>query len=281
METICEKIMVETKYLGANVSCVRTERGPVLVDSPFLAEDAREWGRVIKGTTGRDAEYLINTDHHFDHVLGNCFLTSRIICHSTAAKGIRFLRDRDQLKQIIQSTFADLLPTIEREVDALTIPSPFITFDKSITIYMGDATFVIEYVGGHSPGTVMTYVPEYKVVFTGDNVEGQFPYFGQAQFYAWKKLLQRMMEVDIEIVVPGHGEVGGKEMVEQYLRFFQGMEEEVKRFHKEGMSLEEMLTKSKMLHFFSMEQMRKEGFALSWVEGQYQSAAKQILSGAE
>ena len=281
METFCDRILVETKYLGANVSCIQTERGSVLVDSPFLPDDAREWKELIGMSTGTDAEFLINTDHHFDHVLGNCFLTERIICHSTAAKGIKFLRDKNQLKQIIKSTFADLPPGIEGEVDTLAIPSPFITFDKSITIDMGNVTIGIEYVGGHSPGTVLVYVPEWKAVFTGDNVEGQFPYFGQSRFYDWKKALQRIMDLDIEVVVPGHGEVAGKEMVNRYLLFFEGLEKEVKGFHAAGMRVEQMAQESEVLHFFPSRGKMEDRHVPSWAETQYGLAAKQILSGQD
>ncbi len=278
MEILKNRILVETEYKGANVSCIKTQKGAVLIDSPFLKKDAEDWARSIREKMDQDIAFLINTDHHFDHVLGNMYLTDRIISHSTAAKGIKFLEDKQQLKMIIQGMVAELPPEIEVEMDALVIPSPFITFDHNLTLTMGDATIVVEFVGGHSPGTVLIYVPEYKIVFTGDNIEAQFPYFGQGRFYGWKKLLERILTMDIDTVVPGHGPVGGKDMVEKYLAFFQGLEDEVKKFDLNGINADQMPKESKMLDFFSMEEAAKEGIPRAYWEMQYMIAAKQILS---
>ena len=93
MHTYKKKIFVETAYLGANVSCVATERGLVLIDSPFLPGDAMEWVGLVREQTGKKIAYQINTDHHFDHVLGNAFTTENVICHDKAARGIAFLKD--------------------------------------------------------------------------------------------------------------------------------------------------------------------------------------------
>ena len=88
METVKKRILVETEYPGANVSCISTSRGLIYVDSPFLPDDGKKWGELTREQTGQDAAYVINTDHHYDHVMGNCFLTSKVICHTKAARGL-------------------------------------------------------------------------------------------------------------------------------------------------------------------------------------------------
>jgi len=280
IQTWKNRILVETEYDGANVSCIRTEKGLVLVDSPFLPEDAKEWARLIREQTGREVAFQINTDHHFDHIMGNEFLTDRIICHATAARGIKYIRNKQVLKDIIRPTHPEILDQMEAEIDALVIPSPLITFDRRLTLDMGDTTVHLEFVGGHSPGTILTYLPEEKAVFTGDNVEGQFPYFGQGQFYSWKVVLEKILAMDIELLVPGHGPVGGKEMVESYIDFFQKLEDEVKNFDDRGLTIEEMAQKSELIHFFPKEDTEEELQKEPWLRDQYQFAAKQILAGS-
>jgi len=275
MRTHKDRIIVETEYLGANVSCVNTKKGLVLIDSPFLPADARGWAKRLREETGRGVAFQINTDHHFDHVMGNGLLTENIICHSTAARGIRAIRNKQNLKEIIRGSFPDVLAGIEREVEELPIPSPLITFDQKLTLDLEDATIVLEFVGGHSPGTILVYLVEDKVVFTGDNVEGQFPYFGQGRFGDWKRTLRKILAMDIDLVVPGHGEVGGKELVETYVRFFETLEDEVKGFARGGCTVEQMVERSQAIDFFPLsEEIRR-----SWVEEQYKFAAKQILAG--
>ena len=264
--------------MGANVSCISTKKGLVLIDSPFLPRDAEDWASRIRELTGQDIAYLINTDHHFDHVMGNAVLTENVICHSTAAKGISFLGNKQALKKMVQDAFPDVLADIEPDIDNLNIVSPLITFDKKLALDMGDATIILEFVAGHSPGTILVYLAEDRAVFTGDTVEAQFPYFGQAHFSAWKETLRKILLMDIEVVVPGHGPVGGKEMVEKYSCFFQNLEEEVKDFELRGLTIEEMVEKSGVINFFPKDEVAREGLPQSWIGEQYKTAARVILA---
>ena len=112
MQIIKKRILVETDYLGANVSCIATARGLVFIDSPFLPQDGKKWADLTRQQTGKDAAYVINTDHHYDHVMGNCFLTPNVICHTRAAKGMDYLKNKQALKQVIKDAFPDVLPRI-------------------------------------------------------------------------------------------------------------------------------------------------------------------------
>jgi cyclase len=277
IQTYGKRILVETEYDGANVSCIRTQNGLVLVDSPFLPGDAREWAGRIREKTGREVAYQINTDHHFDHVMGNEFLTDNIICHTTAVRGIKYIRNKQALKDIIRPTHPEISGSLEAEIDALRIPLPLIAFDSRLILDMGDATFHLEYVGGHSPATILIHLPEEKAVFTGDNVEGQFPYFGQGRFYQWKEILHKILAMDVDLVVPGHGPVGGKEMVQTYIDFFEKLEEEVSGYHSKGMSVDEMAKQSGLIGFFPREDPAEALLKEPWLREQYKFAAKQVL----
>jgi cyclase len=279
MQTLKKRILVETGYLGANVSCLSTAQGLVFVDSPFLPPDGKNWADLTSRQTGKEAAYVINTDHHYDHVMGNVFLTPKVICHTRAARGLDYLRNKKVLKQTIRDAFPDIIPEYESDIDRIELVRPHITFDRGLTLDMGDATIVLEFVGGHSPATIMIYLTEEKVLFTGDNVEGQFPFFGQAHFGKWKEALQKMLSLDIDLVVPGHGEVGGKEMVEKYFIFFEELELEVRDFQLQGLTTEEMAVKSKTVNFFPADHTegRDQTQALSWIRRQYQLAAEAVL----
>jgi cyclase len=138
---------------------------------------------------------------------------------------------------------------------------------------MDDATLNLEFVGGHSPGTILIHFVEGGVIFTGDNVEGNFPYFGQCQFFPWKETLRRILTIECEFIVPGHGPVGGREMVQRYLDFFQEIEEEVDDFRQKGFSPKEMVQKSRAIGFFPHE----EELTWGWREEQYRIIAGKIL----
>jgi len=277
MQTIKNRILVETGYLGANVSCLSTARGLVFIDSPFLPEDGQKWADLTREQTGQSPAYVINTDHHYDHVMGNMFLTPKVICHTKAARGLDYLRNKPVLKKVIREAFPDVFPKYEADIDRVELVRPHITFDKGLSLDMGDATLVLESVGGHSSATIMIYLAEEKVLFTGDNVEGQFPYFGQAHFGRWKEALQKMLSLDIDRVIPGHGEVGGKEMVEKYVTFLTELESEVREFQSQGLTTEGMALKSKTVSFFPTDQTEDQDQTRSWIRRQYQLAAEAVL----
>ncbi len=276
MQIIKKRILVETDYLGANVSCIATSRGLVFIDSPFLPQDGKKWAGLTRQQTGKDAAYVINTDHHYDHVMGNSFLTPNVICHTRAAKGMDYLKNKQALKQVIKDAFPDVIPRYESYFARFDFVSPHITFDKGLNLDMGDATFVLEFVGGHSPATIMIYLPEEKILFTGDNVEGQFPFLGQAHFGKWKEALKKMLSMEIDVVVPGHGPVGVKGMVEKYLTFFEELEFEVRDFRSQGLTIDEMARKSKMVDFFPTEETETRDQA-EWIRRQYKLAAEALL----
>jgi glyoxylase-like metal-dependent hydrolase (beta-lactamase superfamily II) len=277
MEMFGKRLLVETGYPGANVSCMITARGLVLIDTPMRPADAREWASRVKSETGREIAFLICTDHHYDHVMGFPFLTDRVICHTTAARGFRFLNDKEALKNTIRATFPQEAREIEEELANITFSSPLLSFDRRLVLDMGDATFHLEFVGGHSPGTILIYLPEERTLFTGDNVETQFPYFGQCRFSAWREGLHKMKTLDVERVVPGHGYVGGPELIDDYIAFFKDLEEEVKRFHQQGLTADEMANKSATLHRFPTLEAGGAGQARAWLAGQYKLAVDAIL----
>ena len=273
IQKLKDRLLVETEYIGANVSCVSTQKGLVLIDTPFLPEDAREWKEKITSETGQEIAYIINTDDHFDHVMGNEFLSRNIICHDVAAKGLALNRDKKFLRQIIKGVFPQMMDKLEAEIDALEIPKPLFTFKNKLTLDMGDTTFILESVGGHSPGTILIYCPELKAAFAGDNVEAQFPFCGQIHYEAWKAVLQKMLAMDIDLVVPGHGPVGGLELVRVYDEFSKNLESEINSFQTSGIEIDEMPEKSQVINTFPSEPGME-----AWIKLQYRSAAKAILS---
>jgi len=94
---------------------------------------------------------------------------------------------------------------------------------KEGDLHLGEKIFKIYETPGHSPGSLSIYWPEQKVLFTGDVIF--YGGIGRTDFLEGdSKLLMRSIErlsqLDIELLLPGHGEVVmGKEMVLQNFEF--------------------------------------------------------------
>jgi cyclase len=123
---------------------------------------------------------------------------------------------------------------------------PDITFSEKLTFYLGGYTFHLTHMPGHSPHQLAVYVPEEKVVFTSDNVVRGLPFFRQAVPREWLRTLQRLDELDVDIVVPGHGEVGGKSYFKEMGRTVQSWIDAVQAAIDSGMSSTEAQDKLTM-----------------------------------
>jgi len=240
MIKITDHIFVETKYLGANVGCVITEQGPVLIDTPMLPEEAHDLRDQLRQISELDIAYIIYTHQHFDHVMGSAFLTKRTIAYNGAISGIKYLET--SLANDITLFFPDLYEEKKEIFDNLDIILPQITFFNELRLYMGDITLELSFVGGHSSASIVIYVPEDRVVFCGDNVvTGILPVTANCRFGPWIEMLRRVEEMEVDTIVPGHGDIGGKELARNMRFYFEGMRDRVRSLFNVGATKEEVL----------------------------------------
>jgi len=240
MIKVTDHVFVETKYLGANVGCVITEQGPVLIDTPMLPEEASELREQLGQLSDSDIAYIIYTHQHFDHVMGSAFLTRRTIAYNGAISGIKYLET--SLANDITMFFPDLYEEKKDIFDNLEIILPQITFSNELKLYMGDRTLELSFVGGHSSASIVIYVPEDRVVFCGDNVvTGILPVTANCRFGPWIEMLRRVEEMEVDTIVPGHGDIGGKELTRNMRFYFEGMRDRVRSLLDVGATKEEVL----------------------------------------
>lgn len=240
MIKITDHVFVETKYLGANVGCVVTEQGPVLIDTPMLPEEADELRDQLRQMSDLDIAHIIYTHQHFDHVIGSAFLTKRTIAYHGAIGGIRYL-ETNLAKEIVLF-FPDLYEEKKEVFDNLDIVLPQITFSSELRLHMGDRTLELTFVGGHSSASIVIYVPEDRVLFAGDNiVTGQLPFTANCRFRPWIEMLRRVEEMEIDTIVPGHGDICGPEITRSIRSYFEGMRDRVLSLLDIGATKEEVL----------------------------------------
>jgi glyoxylase-like metal-dependent hydrolase (beta-lactamase superfamily II) len=86
LKEIAQGVFAETDYIGCNNSCIVTDEGLVLVDPPMCPSKAVAWKK--RTSELGDLRYVINTEHHWDHIGGNCFYPdARVISHSKTREG--------------------------------------------------------------------------------------------------------------------------------------------------------------------------------------------------
>ncbi len=213
MEQVSANVFSETKLRGCNPSYVTTSDGVVFVDTPQLPTRAVAMRREAEDHG--PIRYVINTEHHVDHIFGNYYFkgAGSVVHHQGVFD--RFMVPGPELDPFAYA--AEAIPTDdpdgaaifpEREVYYADPNKGQIVFTGDLTLRVGGHTFRLLHTPGHTPGQIAVHVPEERVVFTGDTV------FSECQTWLmtsdvdqWLDALEVIRALDVDHLVPGHGPI--------------------------------------------------------------------------
>lgn len=213
-ENVTANVFTDITIRGCNPSYVLTSEGPVVVDTPQLPtkavamrHEAEEHGPI---------QYVINTEHHVDHIFGNYYfrgIPGKVIHHQGVYDNFMvptpLLDPFDYAAEAIPMNDPEgqgIFP--QREVYFRDLNKAQIVFTGNVTLNVGDHTFHLLHTPGHTPGQIAVYVPEERVVFTGDTVFSEVQTWVMASDVdQWIDALNTIAHLDVDHVVPGHGPV--------------------------------------------------------------------------
>jgi glyoxylase-like metal-dependent hydrolase (beta-lactamase superfamily II) len=199
----------------------------------MVPANAKKWAK--EAAKYGPIRYVINTEPHGDHISGNCYFGGKVIAHEGTRDAILASKVED-FENMLKMMAPDSLPI----PDDFRYRPPDITLSERLTFYLGDHTFKLIHLPGHSPYQIAVYVPEERIVFTSDNVVvGNMPFFGPSIPNEWLKSLKEYDKLDVDKVVPGHGPVADKSCFKQMYKIVKGCLDAVRAAIAKGMSLEE------------------------------------------
>lgn len=221
MQEIASGVYVHLDFRGSNVGLIETSEGNILVDTPLIPSDNQRWLSYIRQVTNnKPILYVINTDHHRGHVLGNQFYNAPVIAHDLAWKNMRGY-GANFCQRVVDSFKRE--PKIQAEFANLEIVRPTITFDSRLDLEYGGRTVRLIHVGGHTEATILIWLPNEKVLFAGDTVwSDQHPYMAQANSKQWLEALSYIRKLHPSTIVPGHGQLTNIEAtgpLSEYIRY--------------------------------------------------------------
>ncbi len=233
MQQIAPNVYCEIGSRGCNFSWVVTREGVVIIDTPPVPSDAVKWREEI--SKFGPIRYVINTEPHMDHFAGNAFLGGTVVGHD----GVR--------NAILQGSLEELREMVKRFAPESPPPAkdfhlrpPDITFSQNLTLNLGEHTFELINMPGHTPYQAVVYVPEEKVVCTSDNVVYRHEsYLHQSLPFAWLETLQKMQQFEADVFVPGHGNVCDKSGLKDMSALIQAWIDTVQKAVDAGLTLEE------------------------------------------
>lgn len=212
MRQLTSRLYAETEYLWANVGAAVTDAGIVLIDCPVRPSQSRHWQEALKPLSDKGIQYLIGTDYHVDHTTGVGFVEGdfKFVTPQRVFDELEKIRGntRTARKTFIQ-TLIDMGEKEEAElVGDADIPPPEICFNDHLTLHLEPLTFEIYRKGGHTPACTCVFVPEERVLFSGDVMINEAgPGMRDASINDWIDALEWMENLPVDHIVPGHGDV--------------------------------------------------------------------------
>ncbi|MEV4707915.1 MBL fold metallo-hydrolase [Actinoplanes sp. NPDC049316] len=196
----------------------------------FAAEQAR--GRRI---------YLTSTHFHPEHAFGArtfageaTYLINQAQADDLAGKGAGYLQ-----------MFRSLGETTARYLEDVHLPAPDITYDDAYDLDLGGRVVHLRATGpAHSRGDQVVTVPDAGVMFTGDLVEtGQFaifpwfpPHDTDVNGVRWIEVMRRLSAAAPRTVVPGHGDIGGRALLDEVRAYLEELRDETWKRRDSAMS---------------------------------------------
>ncbi len=247
MQQVSANVYVETGFRGCNPGFVTTSEGIVMVDSPQNPSDVVKWREYMKGKG--EVRYLINTEPHVDHVAGNFFFAVPVIAHEGFGAALSSLTTEGITEWVRQAD-----PDGMSLMDGYFLRRPSITFSERLFLYLGDHTFEVIHLPGHTASQSAVYVPEERLVFTGDNIFHRCQtFFHEAYPEEWLQSLKRLAELDVDTIVPGHGEVCDKGYIGEQASFIEEWMGAVRHAIAQGLTKEEAQERISFLDRYPMD----------------------------
>ncbi len=236
MEKIRDNIFAETEFLGCNPSFVITSEGIVMIDAPQKPEEAFKWRKQI-GEFGK-ITYLINTDHHRDHAIGDYYFGADTIMHEGTLKKLAAPDYVERCRNWVKL----LDPQAGSVIDHYFVRQPRFTYTSKMSICLGDDIFELIHVRSHTEDETLVYMPQKKVLFTGDTVcTNAIPSLYESYPLDWLEALKLIETLDFEVLVPGHGKVGKKDSMRQFQSELRGLIDRAQEKIDQGLSREEII----------------------------------------
>jgi glyoxylase-like metal-dependent hydrolase (beta-lactamase superfamily II) len=187
-----------------NSGVVIGDDGVMVIDTTATPIMAQDLIRRIREVTDKPIKYVVLSHYHAVRVLGaSAYGAQEIIASRGTLEMIRERGAQDMQSEI--ERFPRLFQSVE-SIPGLTWPT--MVFDGELTLMMGKLEVRILHPGrGHTKGDTVVWLPQTKILFSGDLVEyAATPYCGDAQLADWPATLDKLSALKPEKLVPGRGD---------------------------------------------------------------------------
>lgn len=194
-------------------------------------------------------DMVVNTHANGDHCWGNELVTgAQIIASARTAEEmttaisptvvamlLKRAHELGQLGEFLSHAFGSF------DFDNITLTPPTKTFEDELMLNVGDKeVHLIEVGPAHTLGDTLVYIPADRVVFTADILFiGGHPIIWAGPTSNWLRACDRILAMDVETIVPGHGPITDKKGVAEVKGYLEYIYQEARKRYDAGMSDQE------------------------------------------
>jgi cyclase len=230
----------------SNAGLVVDGESSLLVDTLFDLHLTGEMLAAMRRAVPAAAriETLVNTHGDGDHTYGNQLLSgARIIASQPAAERMGELPPEAMAELVQQAPsmgelgafFLECFGAFDFRGIELRLPDE--TFTESLTLKLGERELELIEVGpAHTPGDVLVHDRAQRVLFSGDILfSGVHPIVWAGPVSNWIAVCERILAMDLQTIVPGHGPLASHEAVRELKAYFEYLYEQARERHAAGM----------------------------------------------
>lgn len=268
--------------VSGNSVLVIGEEAALVVDTGHHPELSRRMTEEIRRLTPKPVKYVVNTHWHNDHVAGNsvfahAFPEARFIAHQFTAgildtqvrpyygepcvslyrsqsKPLRDAYEKGQsldgkpLDEARRSRYADFLAQGDvamEECKAFRYRGADVAFGEHLTLRLGKRNVEVLWLGrANTGGDAVVYVPDARVVATGDILVHPFPFAVHAYVGEWAAVLRKIEAMDAAVIVPGHGLVmRDKKYLVDIAELMESIMKQARAAYRPGITVDELRAK--------------------------------------
>ena len=220
--------------LGGNVGVLSTDRGAVVVDTMTFRTQGTRILEVAEQLAGGPVQAVVNTHYHSDHTHGNP-------AFPTGTKIVATDKTLAYLKQVDGDYWSGAAEG--------TLPNQ--TFRNEQVLKVADKTVRLIHPGrGHTDGDLVVLFVDDRVLHTGDlYVNSRYPNIdleAGGSVREWVAAIDRVLELDFDRVIPGHGPVTDREGLRRFQTFMRQLAEVGEQSMRNGWTLEQAEREAKV-----------------------------------
>jgi cyclase len=274
-EKVADGVYYATGGFGSNNVVIVNDQDVLLVDDGTTPAAARAFLDDIKAITNKPVRTVVNTHFHYDHTDGNSVFGPevQIIAHDYVRMAIttfdvlnrepfitsqktavparidvltkQIATEKDTQKKAALQRDLAAAQTSLNQLKGIKPTPPNVTYSSKMVLYKSPREIQLLFLGrGHTGGDTVVFLPRERIVCTGDLMESQLAYMGDAFFDEWVTTLGALKNLDFGLVLPGHGApFGDKSLITAFQGYLSDITKKVADLRAQGLTADQAATR--------------------------------------